>query len=127
MTEEARFTVISFNVRDLVNTTHVNELTMFLTTHKPSCLIIQEPQIDHRTTITKNGKARPHTPVPVPKFTGYASLHFTHPTKPTGVVFYIHKSCTYNVSAVLADFVLLMLVTYNDLPLLTTITFITFS
>lgn len=95
MSEGARFTIVSFNVRGLVNTTHVNELTMFLTTHKPSVMILQEPQIDHRTTITKKGKTVAHTPVALPKFTGYASLYFTHPTKPTGVVFYIHKSCTY--------------------------------
>ena len=95
MSEDARFTIVSFNVRGLVNTTHVNELMMFLATHKPSVLILQEPQIDHRTTITKRGVTKQHTPVPLPKFTGYASLHFTHPTKPTGVVFYIHKSCTY--------------------------------
>jgi hypothetical protein len=68
---------------------------MFLTTHKPSVLILQEPQIDHRTTVTKKGKVMQHTPVKAPKFRGYASLYFTHPTKPTGVVFYIHKSCTY--------------------------------
>ena len=92
---DARFTIVSYNVRGLVSPTHVNELTMFLTTHKPSVVILQEPQIDHRTTITKKGQTVPHTPVALPKFTGYASLHFTHTTKPTGIVFYIHKSCTF--------------------------------
>lgn len=95
MNKDSCFSVVSFNVRGLVSNTHVNELTLFLSAHKPSVLILQEPQIDHRTTITKNGKIIQHTPVELPKFRQYASLHFTHPTKPTGVVFYIHKSCTY--------------------------------
>ena len=106
MNNNARFTVISYNVRGLKNTTRVNELTMFLTTHKPSVLIIQEPKVDHRTSITKiktNQQGRttttvtPHTPVPLPKFTGYAAIYCQHPTQPTGIVFYIHQSCTYKV------------------------------
>ena len=101
MTSDTRFTVISYNVCGLKNRTRVNELTMFLTTHKPSILIIQEPKIDHRTTVTTTDKdgvttTKQHTPVTLPKFIGYVSLHFTHPTQPTGVIFYIHKTCTYH-------------------------------
>jgi hypothetical protein len=66
MNEDARFTIISLNVRGLANTTHKNKLTMFLTTHKPSVLILEEPQIDYRTTITRKRKTMKHTPVPVP-------------------------------------------------------------
>ena len=106
MNDDTRFTIISYNVRGLKNTTRVNELTIFLTTHKPSILIIQEPKVDHRTNITKTKKSKngtvtitntPHTPVHLPKFTGYAAIYCTHPSEPTGTVFYIHNSCTYKV------------------------------
>ena len=105
MSNDTRFTIISYNARGLKNTTRVNELTIFLTTHKPSVLIIQEPKVDHRTQITKTKTRQgrtfttttPHTPVPLPKFTGYAPIYCKHPTEPTGIVFYIHQSCTYKV------------------------------
>ena len=96
MCDLPRFTIMSYNVCGLVNSIRVDELRMFLSTHKPSVIVIQEPQINHLSyTIDKNGKAQTHKPVTLPTFTSYASFYFTHPTKPTGVVFYIHKSCTY--------------------------------
>jgi exonuclease III len=95
MNSESRFTIISYNVCGLINPVRIAELTMFLTTHKPSVLILQEPQINHLPYIKKGNKITPQTPKRLPSFTGYASLYFTHPSKPTGVAFYIHKSCTY--------------------------------
>ena len=95
MSGSPRFTIISYNVCGLVNPVRIAELTMFLATHKPSVLILQEPQINHLPYIKKGNKITPQTPKKLPSFTGYASLYFTHPFKPTGVAFYIHKSCTY--------------------------------
>ena len=95
MNSTSRFTIISYNVCGLANPVRIAELTMFLTSHKPSVLILQEPQINHLPYIKKGNKITPHTPKQLPSFTGYASLYFTHPSKPTGVAFYIHKSCTY--------------------------------
>ena len=101
MLDDSRFTVISYNVRGLENILRIHELTIFLTTHKPSVLILQEPKMDHRTTKTKTDRVTnkqtvtPRTPQPLPKFTGYIGIYFKHPTLPTGIIFYIHKSCQY--------------------------------
>jgi hypothetical protein len=95
MNSKSQFTIISYNICGLANTMRVNELTMFLATHTPSVLILQEPQVDHRTSITKHGITRPRTPTALPRFSGYAAVYFQHTTQPTGIVFYIHSSCTY--------------------------------
>ena len=95
MTYSPRFTIISYNVCGLINPVRVAELTMFLASHQPTVLILQEPQVNHLTYHIRNKKKIPSQPKQLPKFAGYVSLYFAHPSKPTGVAFYIHKSCTY--------------------------------
>ena len=95
MTYSPRFTIISYNVCGLINPVRVAELTMFLASHQPTVLILQEPQVNHLTYHIRNKKKIPSQPKQLPKFAGYVSFYFTHPSKPTGVAFYIHKSCTY--------------------------------
>ncbi len=95
MCDDPCFTIVSYNICGLNNELRVAELHMFLARHTPSILIIQEPKIDHRTSINKNRRTIPHTPKQQPKLAGYASIYFKHPVKPTGIIFYIHESCTY--------------------------------
>ncbi len=87
------FTVVSYNVCGVNNPTRVAELSMFLSSRKPSVLVLQEPKLDHRQIVKRKGKWIPHTPTPVPRFHEYQHYHFTHPTEPTGIIMYVHASC----------------------------------
>ena len=87
------FTVVSYNVCGVNNPTRVAELSMFLSSRKPSVLVLQEPKLDHRHIKKQKGKWVTHTPVTVPRFHEYQHYHFTHPTEPTGILMYVHASC----------------------------------
>lgn len=79
---DSHFTVVSYNICGLNNTHHRAELNMFLSRTLPSVVIIQEPKIDHRINKT-------------PPAFYYHTIYFKHPTKATGIVMYIHNSCTF--------------------------------
>jgi hypothetical protein len=70
-------------------------LSLFLSRHQPSVLVLQEPKHNHLTSIKRKGKVHIHTPKPLPKFTSYTPCYFTHPSQPTGIIIYIHTSCTF--------------------------------
>lgn len=89
------FTVMSYNVCGVNNATRRAELSLYLSSHQPSVIVLQEPKVNHLLQVKRKGKVYPHTPVPVPKFTNYIPCHFTHPSQPTGILFYIHTSCTF--------------------------------
>lgn len=85
------FTIVSYNVCGVYNTIRRDELKQFLSQSQPSVLILQEPKIDHRAI--KNGK--PRTPSLPPRFPNYLICSFNHSQEPTGVIMYIHKSCSF--------------------------------
>ena len=88
----SHFTVVSYNVCGVNNIIRRTELQQFVSTSRPSVLILQEPKIDHRL-IGDNGKVR--TPTLPPRLKDYIVCSFNHAVEPTGVLFYIHKSCTF--------------------------------
>ena len=77
------FSILSYNVCGLNNHVRHTELCMFLAHSTPSVMVIQEPKVDHL-----NGRT-------APSFPRYHTLYFQHPTKPTGIVMYIHDTCTF--------------------------------
>ena len=95
VTSPNAFTILSYNICGINNVTRAAELTMYLTRHQPSILILQEPKHNHLTHYIKDGKQLPRTPKPLPNFKNYSHLQFKHPTQPTGIIMYIHTSCTY--------------------------------
>lgn len=74
---------MSYNVCGVNNTTRHTELRMFLSRMSPSVLILQEPKVNHFAG--RNPPSFPH----------YHMLHFTHPSRNTGIVMYIHDTCTF--------------------------------
>ena len=95
MIDTPHFTLISYNICGVNNPTRVAELSLFLSRHQPSVVVLQEPKHNHLTKFKQKGKTITRTPKALPRFTNYTSCYFTHPTKPTGIVMYIHTSCTY--------------------------------
>ena len=77
------FTILSYNVCGVNNHTRHTELRMFLSLMSPSVLILQEPKVNHLA-----GRKPP-------SFPHYHMLHFKHPSQHTGIVMYIHDSCTF--------------------------------
>ena len=91
----SRFTIVSYNVCGVNNPIRQAELRIFLSQHQPSVLVLQEPKLNHHQTIKKKGKVYPHTPSPPPTFHNYTACNFKHPSQPTSILMYIHKSCTF--------------------------------
>jgi exonuclease III len=83
LTRPTSFTILSYNVCGINNPTRHTELRMFLARVTPSVLILQEPKVNH---------LRGRKP---PSFAQYHMLHFTHPSRDTGIVMYIHHTCTF--------------------------------
>jgi hypothetical protein len=94
-TTATQFSIMSYNICGINNITRAAELTMYLTRYQPSIIILQEPKHNHLTHYIKDGKQIPRTPKPLPRFRNYSHYQFKHPTEPTGIVMYIHSSCTY--------------------------------
>jgi len=83
VTSPKTFTILSYNICGINNDTRAAELTIYLTRHQPSILILQEPKHNHFTHYIKDGKQLPRTPKPLPSFRNYSHYQFKHPTQPT--------------------------------------------
>jgi endonuclease/exonuclease/phosphatase family metal-dependent hydrolase len=72
--------IVSFNPCGINSDHQKLEIEMFLHYTAPMVLILQEPKIDRK----KNKSPA--------NFNNYNTMYFPHLTKPTGIVFYVHKS-----------------------------------
>jgi endonuclease/exonuclease/phosphatase family metal-dependent hydrolase len=72
------YSVVSFNSCGINSDHQQLEIQLFLRYTIPMILILQEPKLKH----TKQP----------PNYTNYNTIYFPHPQKPTGILFYIHKS-----------------------------------
>jgi exonuclease III len=91
----AEFTIISYNVCGVNNPIRKTELEIYIHKHQPSVLVLQEPKVNHTGTITRNNKTYQHTIQHPPAFANYSCCCFNHESQPTGIIMYIHKSCTF--------------------------------
>ena len=78
-----RFTITSHNICGLNSPSSRTELAMFLAKSKPAVMVLQEPKMDQAT--------------PAPPMKHYHGIHFSHPSKHTGIIIYIHHSVSYKV------------------------------
>jgi ribonuclease HI/exonuclease III len=87
-----RFTILSYNVRGIMSATRQNELTLYITRHTPSLIILQEPMYHHLDTHTRaDGTTEKKEQRKEPRFMDYISYHFPHHSKNTGILMYAHK------------------------------------
>ena len=91
----SRFTILSYNICGVNNPIRQTELRIFLSQHQPSVLVLQEPKLNHLNVRKHKGKTIPNTPKQPPIFHNYTACNFKHPSEPTSILMYIHKSCTF--------------------------------
>ena len=70
--------IVSFNSCGINSDHQQLEIQLFLRYCTPMVLTLQEPKLKHNK----------HPP----NYTNYNTIYFPHPQKPTGILFYIHKS-----------------------------------
>ena len=78
------FTITSHNICGFNSLTCRTELAMFLAKTQPAVLVLQEPKMDPAT--------------PAPPIKHYHGIHFSHPSKHTGIIMYIHHSVSYHLA-----------------------------
>jgi exonuclease III len=78
-----QFNIISHNICGLNSSLRRADLSMFLSEAQPAVVVLQEPKMDPTA--------------PAPPMKNYNAIHFGHPTKRTGIIFYIHQSVSYHV------------------------------
>jgi endonuclease/exonuclease/phosphatase family metal-dependent hydrolase len=91
MSHPSRFTIVSYNICGVNNAIRRSELQQYASTSCPSVIVLQEPKLS-RPPAGSAGRSRSSDP---PRLTNYIVCSFNHATEPTGVLFYIHKSCTF--------------------------------
>jgi exonuclease III len=77
------FTITSHNICGFNSSSCRTELAMFLAKTQPAVLVLQEPKMDPAT--------------PAPPIKHYHGVHFSHPSKHTGIIMYIHHSVSYKI------------------------------
>ena len=89
------FTIISYNVCGVNNPHRIAELEIYVGMHQPSVLVLQEPKVNHTGTLARKHNTKSYHIQHPPSFTNYSRIEFNHATRPTGILMYIHKSCTF--------------------------------
>ena len=81
-----------------MGTTRQAELSLYMQKHKPSLIVLQEPMHHHLHSkrIPDTTTYIPYTPKPLPYFQEYTPIHFAHHNRNTGILMYVHKSCTFH-------------------------------
>lgn len=92
------FTMLSYNICGVMGITRQAELSLYLQKHKPSLIVLQEPMYHHLHSIRSpdTNTYIPYTPKPLPFFLDYTPVHFAHHNRNTGILMYVHKSCTFH-------------------------------
>ena len=90
------FNILSYNACGVNNDDRHAEITLYILTHSPSLIVLQEPKYHHIHNTSHTRDSWKSKRKDFPYFPDYNPAYFPHHSKNTGILMYVHVSCTFH-------------------------------